>query len=144
MKKEEIAAKKAPAAIGPYSQAVKYGNLVFVSGNIGVDPKTNQLLDGDIKVQTRQAFENMKEVLLAAGSSLDDVVKVNVYLQNMDDFVSMNEVYAAYFKKPFPSRATVQVARLPKDALVEIECIAYLENKENCCGGNGGKCHCEE
>lgn len=144
MKKEEVISAKSSKSIGPYSQAVKFGNLVFISGHIGTDPKTNQLVNGDIKAQTKQAFENLKEVLLAADSNLDNVLKVTVYLKNMDDFLSMNEVYASYFQKPYPARATVEVAKLPKGALIEIECIAYngncspshkaSESEGGCCG----------
>lgn len=139
MKKEEIVTKKAPQAVGPYSQAIKFGNLVFCAGQIGTDPETNILVGDDIKSQTKQAFENMRNVLTGAGSSLDNVLKMNVYLKNMDDFAVMNEIYAAYYKKPYPARATVEVARLPKGALVEIECTAYVKDEEeNCCGGNCG------
>ena len=128
-KKEEIMTKRSPAAAGPYSQAIKLGNLVFVSGHIGNDPKSNQLVGDNIKAQTKQALENLKAVLVAGGSSLDDVLKVNVYLKNMSDFLGMNEVYSTYFNKPYPTRATVEVAKLPKDALIEIECIAYCREK---------------
>ncbi|MBI3379596.1 RidA family protein [Candidatus Gottesmanbacteria bacterium] len=140
--KEEVKTKKAPEAIGPYSQAVKFGNLVFCAGQIGLDPKTNNLVEG-IKKQTKQAFANIKNVLESVASSLEKVLKMNVYLKNMDDFAVMNEIYATYYKKPYPARATVEVARLPKGALIEIECVAYIqkEDEENCCGGGcGGDC----
>lgn len=129
--KKEVVSKKAPAAVGPYSQAIKYANLVFCAGQIGVDPKTNLLAGRDVKSQTKRAFENLKCVLEAAESDFSSVLKVNVYLKNMDDFVVMNEIYAIYFKKPYPARATVEVARLPKGALVELECIAYSKNENN-------------
>lgn len=125
MKKEEVKAQK---AIGPYSQAVKFGDLIFVSGQIGLDPKTNNLVDG-IKNQTKQTLENLKNVLEAAGSQINNVLKTAVYLADMDDFSVMNEVYATYFHKPYPARATVQVAELPRGALIEIECIAYKNIK---------------
>lgn len=137
MKKEEVKAQK---AIGPYSQGVKFGNLIFVSGQIGIDPKTNNL-KGGIKEQTKQALINLENVLLAGGSGIDNVLKTTVYLENMDDFPLMNEVYAAFFKKPYPARATVQVARLPQDALIEIECIAYRKEKK-CCGNCGNDYEC--
>lgn len=135
MEKIEVVSKKSPGAIGPYSQAIKFGNLVFVSGHIGTDPKTNLFVGTDIKSQTKQAFANLKAVLQSSGSGLDNVLKVNVYLKNMDDFPSMNEIYAMNFKKPYPARATVEVARLPKNALIEIDCIAFTETKGECCGG---------
>lgn len=139
MKKIEVVTIKSPSAIGPYSQAVKFGDLIFCAGQIGADPKTNTLVGGGIKEQTKQAFENLKNVLKAGGSDLDNVLKINVYLQNMDDFPLMNEVYASFFQKPFPARATVEVAKLPKNALIEIECVAYTE-KQDCCGGGGCGC----
>lgn len=137
--KKEIVTQKAPAAVGPYSQAIKFKGLIFCAGQIGVDPKTNQLVGDDIKSQTKRAFENLKGVLEAADADFSSVLKVNVYLKNMDDFSAMNKMYASYFTKPYPARATVEVVRLPKGALVEIECIAYTKNDDNnCCGG--GEC----
>lgn len=136
MKKVEVVSKKSPQVVGPYSQAIKIGNLVFVSGHIGTDPKTNMFVGDDIKSQTKQVFANLKAVLEAAGTGMDNVLKVNVYLKSMNDFLSMNEIYANSFKKPYPARATVEVARLPKDALVEMDCIAYLEVKKECCGSD--------
>lgn len=127
MKKSDVSAKKAPAAVGPYSQAVKFGDLLFCSGQIGVDPKTNNLVGNTVSEQAKQVFENLKTVLEAGGSGFDNVLKVNVYLKNMDDFSVMNEIYARHFEKPYPARATVEVARLPKGALIEIECIAYVK-----------------
>lgn len=140
MKKEEIVTKKSPQAIGPYSQAVKFDNLVFCAGQIGIDPNTNNLVDG-IKNQTKQALDNLKNVLEAAGSDINNILKTTVYLADMNDFAVMNEIYATYFQKPYPARATVEVARLPKGALVEIDCIAFIEQKSGCrCGGGCGNC----
>lgn len=139
MKKSDVSAKKAPAAVGPYSQAVKFGDLLFCSGQIGVDPKTNNLVGNTVSEQAKQVFENLKTVLEAGGSGFDNVLKVNVYLKNMDDFSVMNEIYARHFEEPYPARATVEVARLPRGALIEIECIAYSKDKENCCAGD---CNC--
>lgn len=124
-----INSEKAPHPIGPYSQAVKAGKLIFCSGQIGVDPKTKKLVKGGIKAETRQALENLKSVLQSAGCAMDDVVKVDIFLVNMDDFAKMNEVYAAYFSKNKPARQTAAVPNLPsKTALVEISCIAYKED----------------
>lgn len=130
--KNEICTKKSPQTIGPYSQAVINGNMVFCSGQIGINPET-ALLEKDIIEQTTMIFTNMKEVLKAAGASLDDVVKTTVYLKNMDDYAKMNETYSLFFKKPFPARVTVEVAKLPKEALIEIDCIAIIDN-DVCCG----------
>jgi len=116
----------APKAIGPYSQAIKAGNLLFVSGQVPIDPATGNLVDGDIATQTHRVFKNIGEILKAAGTSFDAVVRSTVYLQDMNDFARMNEVYGTYFSSPAPARATVQVARLPKDAKVEIDVIASL------------------
>lgn len=128
MKKEEVVTQKTPQAIGPYSQAIKFGNLVFCAAQIGVDPKTNNLVEG-IKRQTVQVLENLKNILAAADSDIDNVLKTTVYLTDMNDFPVMNEVYATYFKKPYPARATIQAAKLPKGALIEIECIAHVEEQ---------------
>jgi 2-iminobutanoate/2-iminopropanoate deaminase len=114
----------APAAIGPYSQAVVMDGWVFASGQIPLDPATGQMVAGDAAAQTRRVLENLKAVLAAAGSGLDRVVKTTVYLKDMNDFAAMNGVYAEYFAKDPPARATVQAARLPKDAAVEIDLIA--------------------
>lgn len=134
MEKQNIETKKAPAAIGPYSQGIKMGDFLFCSGQIGVSPKTNVLVSGGIRQETKQAFANLGAVLKEAGADFDTVVKVNVYLANMDDFPVMNEIYATFFKKPYPARATVQVAKLPKGARLEIECIAYIKGEESCDG----------
>ena len=121
-----VATEGAPKAIGPYSQAIKAPPFVFVSGQIPMDPATGQMVDGDIATQTHQVFANLKAILEAAGTSLDHVVRTTVYLADMNDFAAMNEAYATYFGSPAPARATVQAARLPKDARVEIDVIAQL------------------
>lgn len=123
--KEVISAAGAPAAIGPYSHAVKAGNLLFLSGQVGIDPATGKI-EGDITAQTRQAIANVKAVLAAAGYTLDNVVKTTVYLGEMHFFGAMNEVYAAEFGEPYPARSAIAVKELPKQALVEIEVIAAL------------------
>jgi len=124
MGRKIVATKDAPAAIGPYSQAVVANGFVFVSGQIPIDPATGQLVTGDIQAQTRRVLENVKAVLAAAGSSLDSVVKATVFLADMKDFAAMNEVYAEFLGRSAPARATVQAARLPKDVAVEIDVIA--------------------
>ncbi len=123
--KEIISTENAPGAIGPYSQAVKTGNMVFVSGQIPIDPATGQFVSDEVAEQTEQVFKNLQAVLEAAGSGLDKVVKTTVFLADMNDFAAMNEVYGKFFTSDYPARATVQAARLPRDARVEIECIAY-------------------
>ena len=123
--KEVISAAGAPAAIGPYSHAVKAGNLLFLSGQVGIDPATGKI-EGDITAQTRQVIANVKAVLAAAGCTLDNVVKTTVYLGEMHFFNAMNEVYAAEFSEPYPARSAIAVKELPKQALVEIEVIAAL------------------
>ena len=115
-----IITESAPAAIGPYSQAVCSGNLVFVSGQLGIDPKSGQLVDGGIKKQTQQALENVKAILSEAALSMANVVQVQVFLADMKDFSAMNEIYAAYFTQPYPARAAIAAAALPKGGLVEI------------------------
>ena len=122
-----IATDKAPAAIGPYSQAVKVGNLIFTSGMIPIDPATNTLVEGGIEVQAERALMNVKALLEASGSSLDKVVKTVVFIKNMDDFAKVNEIYAKYFTQDFPARSCVEVARLPKDVLIEMEAIAEID-----------------
>jgi 2-iminobutanoate/2-iminopropanoate deaminase len=126
MEKTIISTTKAPAAIGPYSQAVKVGNLVFTSGQIPLNPSTGELVNSDVKAAARQSLENVKAVLEAAGTSLENVVKVVVFLSDINDFAAVNEVYGQYFTEKMPARSAVQVARLPKDALVEIEAIALV------------------
>lgn len=125
--KEIIATNNAPDAIGPYSQAVRAGDMVFVSGQIPIDPATGSFVSDDVAEQSEQVLKNLSAVLEAAGSSLKSVVKTTVFLADMNDFTAMNEVYARYFTENFPARATVQAARLPKDARVEIDCIALIE-----------------
>lgn len=122
--KEVIKTDKAPGAIGPYSQGIKVGNFYYFSGQLPIDPKTGEMPVG-IKEQTKQSLENIKGLLESVGLDLSHVVKTTVFLDNMDDFASMNEVYALYFKEPYPARSAVEVARVPKGALVEIEVIAY-------------------
>ncbi|ANS76831.1 reactive intermediate/imine deaminase [Paenibacillus yonginensis] len=123
MKKSVIATTNAPGAIGPYSQGVSIGDLVYTSGQLGMDPATGALADG-VAAQTAQSLRNVQAILEAAGSGLDQVVKTTVFLKDMNDFVNMNEVYSTFFTEPYPARSAVEVARLPKDALVEIEVIA--------------------
>lgn len=121
-----VATDKAPGAIGPYSQAVKTDALVYVSGQLAMDPATGELVNHEIQAETRQAMENLKAILEAAGSSLDKVVKTSLFIKNMDDFPKINDVYGAYFQVDPPSRACVEVARLPKDANFEIEAVALV------------------
>ena len=119
-----ISTKKAPAAIGPYSQAIRVGNIVYTSGQIPLDPATGAFVEGGIKEQTRQALTNIKAILEEAGTSMDNVVKTTVFMANMDDFADMNAVYAEFFTEPYPARSAVAVKTLPKGALIEIEVIA--------------------
>ncbi len=121
-----ISTDKAPGAIGPYSQAVKAGNVVYCSGQIPIDPSTGEFVSQDVTEQTEQVFVNLKAVLEAAGATLENVVKTTVFLADMGEFAAMNEVYAKHFVENKPARATVQAARLPRDARVEIDCIAVL------------------
>jgi 2-iminobutanoate/2-iminopropanoate deaminase len=124
--KDIVLTDKGPKPIGPYSQAVKSGGFMFASGQVALDPKTNEFFGGDIRQQTERVMENIKAIVEAAGSNLHHVVKTTVFLKDMNDFSAMNEVYAKYFAAAPPARSTVQVARLPKDALVEIEVIVAL------------------
>ena len=124
--KDIVSTPAAPAAIGPYSQAVKVGNLVFTSVMIPIDPATNTLVEGGIEVQAKQAFENLSALLTASGSSLPQVVKTVVFIKNMDDFAKVNEIYATFFTSNYPARSCVEVARLPKDVLIEVEAIAEI------------------
>lgn len=126
MKKEIILTKDAPAPIGPYSQAVKVGNFLFCSGQIPLDPATNQVVAGDVKVQTKQVMENIRAVLKQAGVSFEAIAKTTIFLKSMGDFPHVNEVYGQYFTANPPARSTVEVARLPKDVQVEIEVLAIL------------------
>jgi 2-iminobutanoate/2-iminopropanoate deaminase len=125
--KEIISTENAPGAIGPYSQAVRAGNMIFCSGQIPIDPQTGEFVSPDVAEQTEQVLKNLSAVLEAAGSGLNNVVKTTVFLADMNDFAAMNEVYARYFNENKPARATVQAARLPRDARVEIECIAVSD-----------------
>jgi len=124
--KKIISTDKAPAAIGPYSQAVQFGNLLFVSGQIALDPKTGELVDGDIEAQTRQVLENVKAIIEGAGASLQNVLKCSCFLNNMGNFAKFNTVYDSYFKESLPARETVEVSRLPKDVLVEVSAICGI------------------
>lgn len=125
--KEIIATEKGPKAIGPYSQAVKAGGLIFTAGQIALDPSTNQLVEGDVARQTVRVLENLKAIIQAAGSSLDRAVKATVYLKDMGDFAAMNEVYGRYFAQNPPARSTVEAARLPRDVRVEIDLIVLAQ-----------------
>ena len=120
-----VSTTNAPAAIGPYSQAQIVGNLVYTSGQLGIDPATGALVEG-LEAQSHQVFKNLSELLKAAGSGIDKVVKTTVFIQNMDDFGVINGIYGQYFTEPYPARSCVEVARLPKDALIECEVIAEL------------------
>jgi 2-iminobutanoate/2-iminopropanoate deaminase len=122
--KDVISTSKAPAAIGPYSQAIRWGQVLFVSGQIPIDPATGQIVAGDIETQTERVLKNLAAILEAAGSSLSQVLKTTVYLKDLEEFVRMNEVYARFFGEQPPARATVQVARLFRDVRVQIEAIA--------------------
>lgn len=125
--REVIATEQAPRAIGPYSQAIRAGNLLFCSGQIPIDPSTGEFVSGGVAEQTEQVMRNLSAVLDAGKSSLSQVVKTTVFLADMDDFTAMNEVYGRYFSENPPARATVQAARLPRDARVEIEAIAIID-----------------
>jgi 2-iminobutanoate/2-iminopropanoate deaminase len=125
--KQAISTKNAPVAIGPYSQAIKAGEFIFLSGQLGIDPETGDFVSGTVTEQTGQVFKNIRAVLAAAGSSLDRVVKTTVFLSDIADFASVNEVYARHFNEPYPARSAFAVKTLPKNALVEIEVIAVLK-----------------
>ena len=127
MTKQTISSNSAPKAIGPYSQAVRAGQLLFVSGQVPLDPTTGQIVAGGIAEQTRRVLDNLGAVLSAGGRSFADVVRTTIFLADMNDFAAVNEIYGQYFSEPYPARATVQVARLPKDARVEIDVIASYE-----------------
>ena len=124
--KQVIHTDSAPAAIGPYSQAIQIGDLLFVSGQVPIDPSTGAIVEGDVKAQAQQSLNNLKAILNAAGTNMGAVVKTTVFLADMNDFAAMNEVYAQFFQEPFPARSAVQAARLPKYAKVEVEAIAQL------------------
>lgn len=125
MEKTVIATNNAPAAIGPYSQAIRMGNMVFLSGQIPLHPVTGEMVKGDIKAQTRQVLENVKCILEAAGSSLDQVAKTTIFMKDLNDYAAVNAVYQEFFPNKPPARAAIQAARLPRDAVVEIETIAF-------------------
>ncbi len=125
-----ISSNETPKAIGPYSQAIKTGNLIYTSGQIGLSPLTNAMAGDEIGLQTHQALDNLKAILTAAGSDMAHVIKVTVYLKDLNDYAKVNEIYKDYFPELKPARAAVQVARLPKDALVEIECVAAIRGKK--------------
>lgn len=126
--REIISTENAPKAIGPYSQGVRAGDFVFVSGQIPIDPATGNIIEGGIRAQTRRVLENLSAVLEAAGSSLDNIVKTTVYLASMGDYAAVNEVYGEFFQGTKPARATVEVSRLPKDVDVEIDAIAVVDS----------------
>jgi 2-iminobutanoate/2-iminopropanoate deaminase len=119
-----VSSADAPKAIGPYSQGIRVGTFLFLSGQVGLDPATGQMVDGDVAAQTRRVLENLAAVLKSAGLSLTDVARTTIYLADMNDFAKVNEVYGSYFSEPYPARATVEVARLPRDARVEIDAVA--------------------
>ena len=123
MSRDPISTERAPAAIGPYSQAVRAGNTVYLSGQIPLDPATGELVTGDISAQTRRVFDNLKAVCEAAGGSLDGVVRVGIYVMDLSDFAQVNAVMAEYFQAPYPARSTIQVAGLPKGARVEVDAV---------------------
>ncbi len=127
MARRSITPPTAAPAIGPYSPALRVGNFLFLSGQIPLDPATGQLVDGDIRAQVRRVLQNMRELLAAGGADFNHVVRTTIFLADMNDFAAVNEIYATYFTEPYPARATVQVARLPKDVRVEIDAIAYLD-----------------
>ena len=123
---KEIKTDKAPQAIGPYSQAIEYGGLLYTSGQIPVNPVTGEIPDG-VENQAHQVFENLKNLLEAAKTRFENVIKTTVFIKDMNDFAKINEIYASYFKKPYPARSCVQVARLPKDVLLEVEVVAKIK-----------------
>ena len=127
MSRHAIATEKAPAAIGPYSQAVRSANTVFLSGQIPLDPATGQLVDGDISAQSRRVFDNLQAVCQAAGGSLDDVMRIGIYLTDLGDFAAVNAVMADYFSAPYPARSTIEVAGLPRGAQVEVDAILAFD-----------------
>jgi 2-iminobutanoate/2-iminopropanoate deaminase len=126
MEKQRIHSNDAPAAVGPYSQAIRIGDFVFTAGQVALDPIGGELVGDDVATQTEQVFRNLRAVLAAAGTDLAHVVKTTVFLQSMGDFAAMNAVYARHFPEPFPARSTVEVGALPKGGLVEIECVATI------------------
>ncbi len=131
MQKEIISTKDAPQAIGPYSQAIRFGNLIFASGQIPIEPETGKILKGDIKGQTKLILENLNNVLAAGGSSLDNVLRTTIFLTDLEDYPAVNETYAQYFNDLPPARSTVQVAKLPMYSQIEIDAIACINTEEN-------------
>ena len=131
MQKTVISTNNSPAAIGPYSQAIRFNELVFVSGQIPIDPESGKVIKGNIKEQTKQVLENLKNILQAGGSSLPNVLRTTIFLSDMDDYAMVNETYAQYFESSPPARSTIQVSRLPRDVHIEIDAIAYVTNQEN-------------
>ncbi|HRN68534.1 MAG TPA: RidA family protein [Promineifilum sp.] len=127
MEKKRVHTNDAPAAVGPYSQAIRIGDFVFTAGQVALDPASGEMVGNDVAAQTEQVMSNLGAVLAAAGSDLSRVIKTTVFLQSMGDFAAMNAVYARYFPEPFPARSTVEVGALPKGGLVEIECIAHAQ-----------------
>ncbi|MBA3271526.1 MAG: RidA family protein [Acidobacteria bacterium] len=127
MARSVITSPTAARAIGPYSPALRVGNLLFLSGQIPLDPASGQLVEGDIRVQTTRVMENLGELLKAGGATFEQVARTTIFLADMNDFAVVNDIYAAYFSEPYPARATVQVARLPRDVRVEIDAIAVIE-----------------
>lgn len=128
-KKEIIRSEHAPQPIGPYSAAVRYGNIVYTAGQIGLDPQTGEIVPGGIETETRQVLTNLQNLLAAAGTSLEQVVKTTVFMRDLSEFNQMNQVYAEFFKNDFPARSTVQVSALPKGAAVEIEAVAMIDQE---------------
>lgn len=129
MQKQVVVAENAPKAIGPYSAGIKIGNFVYTAGQLGIDPATGDFIEGGVEAETRQALQNLKAVLEAAGTSLENVIKTTVFLRDMNDFAAMNAVYAQFFTANYPARSAVQVARLPKDGAVEIEAVAVVVDR---------------
>jgi 2-iminobutanoate/2-iminopropanoate deaminase len=127
MEKKVVFTEKAPKPIGPYSQAIIAGNLIFTAGQIPIDPATNQVVQGDIKEQTRRVLENLRAILESVGATFDDIVKVTIYMKDLNEFSAMNEVYSEYFKNSPPARTTVEVSRLPRDVKIEIDLIAIVK-----------------
>jgi len=123
---KEIYSENAPAAIGPYSQAIQAGDFIYVSGQIGMDPQNGEVVEG-LENQTKQVLENLKAILTEAGTDFSKVVKFTIYLKSMDTFATVNEIYGGYLEKPYPARATVEVSRLPKDVLVEMDVVVYTK-----------------
>lgn len=130
MQRTQISTDKAPGAIGPYSQAIRYGQFVYTSGQVALDPASGELVGDDVQTQTHRVLQNLQAVLASAGTSLDNVIKTTVFLARMSDFQAMNAVYVTYFGGAKPARSTVAVAELPRKALVEIECVAIVEGAQ--------------